>query len=67
MKLTKEDQAIIERWKALLDTDDDELDPDDERDWFDVCYGFILGASPTMRPPRAYELAVHIVYRLGLS
>lgn len=44
-------------WRNDVLDKSESIDPDGERDWFDLCYGFFLALIPD--PDRAMELAVY--------
>ena len=63
MPADDDQQALIDRWKTIAFDRPEEVDPDDERDWFDLAYGFFLAL--TSNPEQAMELTLR-VEELGL-
>lgn len=53
------------KFRALVFDQETRVDPDGERDWFDMYYGFALahGISPEL----AYEYTIHARYSEGIA
>lgn len=49
------EENMIEEFDVRIHQQEDEIDPDQERDWFDLAYGFFLGKG--VDAERAFELA----------
>jgi hypothetical protein len=56
-------EALIKRWKAEVVARAEEVDPDDERDWYDMAVGFFLGAGLPI--DASVEHALEVTYRRG--
>ena len=56
--LSARDEALIQRWIEEVYSYADVIDPDHERDWYDMAIGFFLGARYTeAHSDFAYDLA----------
>jgi hypothetical protein len=60
-KLDLASETIIARFEVYVSSKAEKVDPDGERDWFDLAYGYCLGAG--MGPRSAMKLALEIQER----
>ena len=54
-------EKLIARWKDEVVGRGEEIDPNDEIDWYDMAVGFFLGAG--LSPDTALEHALEVTYR----
>lgn len=52
---------MVQAWKDRIYSKSDEIDPESERYWFDLAYGFFLGLGADAA--KAYGLAIEIESR----
>lgn len=57
--LTEDEETDFEVWHDYVYAKESDVDPDKERDWFDLAYGFMLGRDH--EPERALELACELM------
>ena len=55
------DEEMVQAWKDRIYSKSDEIDPESERYWFDLAYGFFLGLGADAA--KAYGLAIEIESR----
>lgn len=51
--MTKEEEKLLTAWLTEVNRKAEEVDPDREHDWFDLCYGFFLGKGLSPSPAKA--------------
>lgn len=62
---TDEEVTFIKRFALEVSKKSKEVDPDNDRDWLDITFGFMLGCGiPVLR---AYELAIWVCYDTNLA
>ncbi len=63
--LSKEEKLIEEEWRDKIYGQAKLIDPNDEIDWGNMCYGFLLGKGIPFQ--RAEDLARYFRYVLNIA